>query len=61
MISAEEKRAAALARAIAHVQEAIVALQAAKTLERTEQDRDIAIAVIKAKELEAYIQYWLKP
>jgi hypothetical protein len=60
-LAIEGKRAASLDRAIAHVQEVIVSLQAAKSLECTERDRDIAISVIKAKELETYIQYWLKP
>lgn len=57
----DEKRAAALDRAFAHIQEVIVELQAAKSLECTERDRRLAIAVTKAQELEAWIGYWLKP
>lgn len=60
-MTTKEKQTASLGLATAHIQEVIIELQSAKSLERTELDRRLAIAVTRAEELEAYIQYWLKP
>ena len=42
------------------IRELIEELEAQKSLERTERDRLISIALTEAQKLEAWIGYWLK-